>query len=232
MNVTFKSALNPDKIGYRLSSDWDWNNKGNAPLSVYLQQFETYGDGMTQHSGAWAVQFADLTDACISLTQAIVADPLNEAWHQLSYMVHCSNPELLAFVQTIRYREDKAQWYNMTDRKISSSESKKHDKRWNHVESWMDGKAASCLSILLNGVPSCDWLSKLCWADDLREAMGYPLWEDMFKPTSEITGDWQQAFHAFRAAARAIASLDYAGRACASALYNTLPKPEAETVAA
>jgi hypothetical protein len=224
-NQTFKSVLHPDKIAYRLTDDWDWNKKGNAPLSVYLTQFETYGDGMTQHSGDWAVQFADITDLCISLTQAIVADFGNDAWKQLSYFLHESNQELIAFALTIKHRDDKAQWFNLADRKLSSSESKRHDKRWEHVESWHDGTPASALAIILNANQHCDWLQKLCWADDLRTACNYPYWEDIFKPTKDLAGDWQQAFHALRACGRAVAAMDYASRAADSALFNSKPQP-------
>lgn len=232
VNAIIKSVLHSDTVAYKLTSDWDWNNRGNAPLSLHISQYETYGDGTCQHSNSWPAQFSDLTDVCLSFTRAVCEDPNNEAWHQLSYVMHSVTEDTLRFALSIVHRDDKAQWYNMSERKMSSSESKRHDKRWEHVESWMDGTAKSALSIVLNANASVDWFSKLAIADDLRTLANFPCWEDYFKPASELTGDWHQAFNAFRAACRAVQSLDYARRASASAEYNTRPKAEAEPVAA
>lgn len=220
-NIVIPSVLNSSKVAYRLSSEWPWDKRGNAPLSLYITQYETYGDGTVQHSGEWCAQWEALTDVCLSITRAICADPKNKAWQQLAYVFHSISDETLAFVQTIKYREDKWQWFNMAERKVSASESKQHDRRWERVEPWMDGKASACLSILLNANNGVDWLGKLYIADDLRQSMGFPLWEEMFKPVTELTGDWHQAFRAFRMASEAISKLDYAQRASESAEGNS-----------
>lgn len=229
-NIELRSVLNPDKVAYRLSSDWDYNGRGNAPLSLHIQVFETYGDNLTQHSGAWTAQFSELTDVCLSLTAAIVADPLNDTWRQLDYVMRDTGSEVLQFVLSIKYREDKPQWYSIADRKLSSSESKRHDRRWEKVEHWMDGSPATALSIYLNHSPNIDWLQKLCIADDLRALANYPMWEDYFKPVTELKGDWHQAFQGLRAAAHAVQSLDRAKALYESAMHNT--KPAVESVAA
>lgn len=230
--TTIQSVLNNSKIAYQLSDEWNWELKGNAPLSMHLMQYETFGDNTTQHSRAWCTQWADLTDACLSLTKAILAEPNYETWRVLVRDFHESNKEVIDFVQTVVYKENKDQFFSLQFRKLSSSDSKRHDKRWTKVETWMDGTPQACLSILLNGVGTTDWFSKLCWADDLRTAIGYPMWEDYFKPVKDITGDWHQAFQALRSACRALIALDYASRSLESAIHNTTPKVTTETVAA
>lgn len=215
-------SLTRNNVAYRLSADWPWDKRGDSPLSLHLTEFDTCGDGMTQHSGSYCTQFCQMADACISLAQAYAKDPLNEAWGQLPYIFHETGDEICAFVQTLKYREDKAQWYNPSERKVSSSSKCQHDRRWEKVESWMDGSSKACASlILLIGGKGCDWLGKLCLLEDLRKAMNYPLWEDMLPVTSELTGDWHQAFCAARAANRAYREMGYARRASESALGNT-----------
>lgn len=229
INTIIKSVLNPDRKAYKLTSDWDWNNRGNAPLSLYISEYETYGDGTCQHSRSWPAQWSELTDVCLSFARAIVADPSNDAWHQLNYVMHTVGEDTLRFALGIKYRKDKAQWYNLSERKLSSSESKRHDKRWEQVQSWMDGSPATALSIVLNNNSSVDWLSRLAIADDLRTLANYPCWEDYFKPVMELPGDWHQAFVAFRDCCRAISSLDHAKRVADSAEYNSKPKAEPVT---
>lgn len=226
------SVLNGSKVAYEVSDDWNWNGRGSAPLSVSLNQYQTYGDGVVKHSNAWCAQWADMTDACLSLTSAILADPQATEWKQVPRMFATLSPDVLAFVQTIKHRDDRRQWFNFSERKVSTAESKQHDKRWTSVESWMDGTAPACLSILLNQFSHHDWFARLAIADDLRTAMGYPMWEEFFKPTSELTGDWHQAFRALRAASESVAQLDNARRVLECALENSKPQAQPEAVAA
>jgi len=227
--IKFASVLNP-KIAYCLSGEWDYNKRGNAPLSRYLNVYETYGDGLTQHSGSWAAQLPALTDACLSLTSAVVADPSNPEWHQLSYIFPVWGDDLITFALSIRCQEGKTRYYNLADRKLSTTDSKRHDKRWEKVESWMDGSPCACLAVLLHCFAHYDWLAKIALADDLRRLSGYPLWEELLSPVKDLPGDWHQAFSSTRSVVRAIAGLDYAKRAAQTALSNS--KPQVETVAA
>lgn len=230
-DIRFASVLNGDKKAYRLSSEWNWDQKGNAPLSMHLTEFETYGDGTVQHSREWCAQFSELTDLCISLATAICADPLNEAWRQVGYVFHDFSTEAIRFALSVQHKEGKAQWYNLAERKVSSSEGKRHDRRWNQVEDWMDGTPKSAFSILWRSNEGMDWLSRVALAEDIRnEHGGYVSWETLFKPVEELAGDWHQAFCALRSAARAVLSLDCASRMASNAVQNWKSAQEAKEV--
>lgn len=226
-SVKFLSLLNPNRA-YEVSDDWAWDGRGAAPLDLHLKAYDTYGDGLTQHSGYFVPQWADVTDVCASIAHAILADPKNEAWS----LLHLPEPRfgLLAFVRTIVYDPDenaKTKYFNPVDLKISTADRYRFDKRWQKVESWMNGSPAACLSLLLNDRPS-DWLEKLLYADALRDAMGYPCWEDVFKPTAELKGDWHQAFEAYRCALQAAHLLRVAERQLENSLASTRRSSEAE----
>ena len=229
--ITLKSVLQPGKVGYRLSDDYDWQVRGNAPLSYYITQFDTYGDGLIQHSGAFCSQWSNLTDVCLSLTAAVLADPLNPSWKQLDMIFRGTSKALIEFVRTIKFREDKDQWFSLSERKLTTSKSKQFDRRWEKVESWMDGSAGASVSIILKDESHIDWLQKLAWAQDVREAYSYSDWEETFKPVKDLTGDWYAAFTAIRQVAEAIRLLDNLRRQMECALTNSKPKEEAKVAA-
>lgn len=231
-SINIESVLHPKERAYRLTDDYNYGNRGNAPLSQHIEQFETYGDGLTQHSGAWCAQWSELTDVCLSLTKAIVADPLNEAWGVLHYTLRGTSQETLRFVLSIKYREDKEQWYSLEDRKVSTSETKQHDRRWEKVETWMDGKPGNALSILLKAWDYPDSMQKLCIALDLRKAASYcPSWEELFTPTKDLDSSWHQAFAAYRAACEAVEKLEYAKSAMEAELGNIARRSEVKVAA-
>jgi hypothetical protein len=225
--ITFKSILNPDKIAYRMADEWNLQTAGCAPLSMYLTQFDTYGDGMVQHAGAWCSPWENIVDACMSLTTAILADPLNKVWSRCGYTLRDTNPDLIKFALSIQYKEGKRQWYNSSEYKVSSAESKRFDKRWTEVSSWMDGSPKSALSIILNEVKGIDWLQKLAWAYDVREAAGnYGDWEELFLPIKNLKGEWLRAFLALRCAVKAVSELERSRRVLDCAASNTQRQAE------
>src|SRR5207247_6054993 len=64
------------------SSD-NWITRGAAPFCGDIVAYDTYGDGLTQHAGAYVAQFHDTTDICLSVTQPVLDDPRNETWRKL-----------------------------------------------------------------------------------------------------------------------------------------------------
>lgn len=217
--IEFQSATRGN-IAYRFCDEWQWDARGNLPLSIRLMEYETYGDGLTQHSGAYCTQFCYLTDACISLAQAIVADPKNEAWEALGNVFCHPREDTINFALSIKYREDKDQWFDLANHKVSTSERYKHDRRWEKVENWMDGTAKSAFSIINTRLGGYDTLGKLCWLDELRMKYGCAS-EDVWEALGQVEGDWLQAFHAARDASLAVQYLRGAARTADCALGNT-----------
>lgn len=54
----------------------------------------------------------------------------------------------VAFCAGLRYDEDKKRYYSLNQRKVSASESKKHDKRWKEVPAYADGSPASVYGLM------------------------------------------------------------------------------------
>ena len=233
MRMTLASVLDPAKYGYYFGEDRDtnWNNRGNRPLDLRLSKFETCGDGLTQHSGAWCAQLEDFTDACLVLSQAIIAAPQNELWRRLEDTVAFCHPHsraTLQFAGSVVYEEGKRQWFNARDNKVSRSESKRNDRRWEEVGEWCKGNPRSALRILA-GDHRWEWFKLMFTADELREVLGLYSWPDIFPEVESLRGDWSQAMCAMKRAILGSYMLRAAESVKNSSLCNSVPK---ESVAA
>ena len=69
----FASVASPEKYGYAFDSD-SWRSPSNGcDVESKFRMFETCGDGLTQHSGDWAVTYDFLSDYLISLSVYMLA---------------------------------------------------------------------------------------------------------------------------------------------------------------
>jgi hypothetical protein len=225
---TVASILKASELAYTLSDDWNWQRRGERPLDLHIQAYQTYGDGTVQHSGAWAPQFHDIIDVCLSFTAAILADPFAEEWKLLTRSLCRTQPCFLRFALSVKYKEGVSQYYNITDMKLGKSEKLRHDKRWEEVWSACNGTPASALTILYHRKESMDWFERVDLAMRLTalaqaDGWGYQPIEEVFAPLADLErlGDWRQAFEGYRRAVEAAESLDLARRLSANALENT-----------
>jgi hypothetical protein len=113
--------------------------------------FMVYSDWPTQHSHESCVPADRFTDWINSLAAHLVATPEDakafiESWPR-------SNPDNAKIVLAckIKYREDKRQWYSLAEEKVSASESKRNDRRWEDVPSWADGSFKAVFGIVCHG---------------------------------------------------------------------------------
>ena len=226
--INIKSILDP-KRAYRVcgySSD-NWSTRGNAPFCCNILSYDTYGDGLTQHSGAYVAQFADTTDICLSVAKAILDDPKNEEWRKLDSFLYRRSDSQIRFALSVKYLEGKRQFYSMNLEKLTRAD-KGNDRRYEKVESWHDGGAAATLSLLISS--HMEWLERLYIAERLRD-LNYKQngcffsWEQMLPPTTELRGDWQQSFVALINALKAVNHLESTGRVLECALNNSRPQP-------
>lgn len=159
---TFASLKQPDKIAYSVLDSWDsvWNARGTAPLSLYLVQFDTYGDGLCQHGPERCVQWASLADACASLATAILAEPTAPEWGKVSSSIRTATDATIRFCFTVGYREDKPQWVNWNEGKVSTSPSRRHDKRWDEVPSWANKDAKTAYGLIAMRDDGMDWFDR------------------------------------------------------------------------
>lgn len=83
MRKVFASIAHPKQYAYEITSDSYYGQ--THPVSGHFRMFETYGDGLTQHSGAWSIPREHLTDYLFSLAAAMQTDAeiRNQAHYEL-----------------------------------------------------------------------------------------------------------------------------------------------------
>jgi hypothetical protein len=154
--LVFRSLHNP-AIAYTLhnsSTDlWDsWYRSSHRALAAWAGQFEVYNDYPVQHSHESIVIREQFADYCASLAKGLTdTDPalLQQAGecYALDELIpdkHSRSETKLQFFHALIYKETKTQYYNARERRVSTSSSKRHDKRWEELPSWADGSAEAC----------------------------------------------------------------------------------------
>lgn len=169
MRHKFISLKEPLKYGYIYNSEaWDTNTR--FCLSRHFQQCETYGDvhengNYTQHSGEWTVQVEFLADYLASLATYILANPGEETdklLQHVSYEVERRPTDAaIAFAASVVFKpavradgeetgyEKHCRWFSLEQKKVTTSESKRYDKRYQEVEKRHDGTPDSIYRILI-----------------------------------------------------------------------------------
>jgi len=169
------ASLADDKIAYvwyynATDSPFWYPRRGN-PLHDCAGYFETYGDGLCQHSGESAVQAHNALDYVASLaaylmehrtdgTLGEIVGVLQQYWPT---ELHIGRQRML-FAMNLKANGKRA-WFSLSDQKVSAAASKQYDKRWTEVESWMDGTLESAYRLLNGDRDDKLWLYML--ADEL-----------------------------------------------------------------
>lgn len=142
----FRSQFHGDTLAYVWDLDrWEWRNQGiHGPAA----QFQTYGDGMVQHSGEFAVGNEQLADFLISLSAHLLENPADvelvaRRWPDVPTAAR------VEFFAKLRYDEKKRRYYNRSDLKVSTAESKRHDRRWEEVPTSADGSLEAVLRLCI-----------------------------------------------------------------------------------
>jgi len=145
----FASVAHPQKYGYAFDRSV-WSVK-STETNQYFRQFETYGDGLTQHSGDWNVTFDFLTDYLASLAVAMMAN--DELARTAAYSLrHDTTADRIAFAASVVWRESDRSWekrryYSMTLLKMGTR-TKEHDKRFEEIRDSADGSRASIFRLV------------------------------------------------------------------------------------
>ena len=244
MRLRFKSILNPERVGYEFTGDsmtfWESAYRNGGTLSGAFGCYETYGDGEVQHSQLRSCGVSEFTDFCVSLTQHL-SEHLNELvtdWSSHAFGFCQAPKETALFLSTVVFKESKPQWFNISERKLTTNRNKQFDKRWQAVPSWADGTIASAYSLWGLERNSTNYLFELYsrqyfFADVLYGVVpeGYEQWERITKWHQDIPGDHRQAFIALKGMVHGLEQISYAVRASKSAVYNSRPKTESEIAA-
>jgi hypothetical protein len=151
MNFRFASIARPNRLAY-LYDDNAWGN--SAPISFHMLQYETYGDGLSQHSPEYPILQEVLTDYLASLASAMKDETaLVEAC--LYEICRWPSDAEIEFCASVKYKPAKeGTWrkpvyFSRQLRKISTSDSKQHDKRYAEVDEWCDGTPEAVYRMLI-----------------------------------------------------------------------------------
>lgn len=154
----FPSIEHPNEYGYSFDSE-AWTSR--AEVNTYWRMFQTYGDGLTQHSGDWPITRDFMPDYLLSIAEAALAD--DELEQRIVFDVLRAPPvKLIEFCASVvfkaaencEWREKKDRWWSTVEQKISSSTSKEHDKRYQKVEPWNDGSPTAIYRMLVPESPN------------------------------------------------------------------------------
>ena len=155
----FPSELHPEAhafIFHTSSMDlWDacYRGRNNNFLSMHVGMYPTHGDGMTQHGSEHPVYPENAEDAMLSFAAWVDRDVFGMPLDEMGRVAGCipSVPNwstVAAAMKVVHKGENKRTWYEKDTFKVSSSESKRHDKRWEEVPSWADGSQESVYRLL------------------------------------------------------------------------------------
>ena len=248
MYTTIPSILNGEKIAYKVHSRfedlWDSFRNANRPLDVHIGVFETYGDGTTQHSGEWPANNEQFTDFCLSFAQWL----LNASREQYKAMeIHSRDsigikkvaPDLIDFLGKIQYRDDKRQYFSRSERKVTTSEKARHDKRFIEVPSWANGSFRNIVSLYLlesnHDTSHMRWYSTVhSIAHHMNALYNLNLADEErgFNCEAIFPGDHQEAFRALSFAFDFIEARENTSRVIECALSNIKHQQEREVAAA
>ena len=224
MNDSIKSVLNPDKTRYEKVDGWY-----DTGLLVWAYgQFDTYGDGDTKHSHTHKLGREQFTDFCLSVARHITENPL-ELVHSYEFGMDKISRESYQFLLSVKYDESKRKWFSFSLSKVSTSDTKRYDKRWTEVPTWADGAPKSAWQLYrFVRESSGSLLERYSILERFRELAGGCFYgqDECETWIAELKGDHQQAYRALEAAVRGASALEYAKRAIASAIYNSTPKAE------
>jgi hypothetical protein len=137
-----------------------------APMFDHFRVFQTYGDGLTQHSHDWSVTFEYLADYLASLAVAMTGnEELTDAVK--FHIARRPNNREIEFAAGIHYNEKKRQYYSVKELKVSSSDSKRHDKRYFEITEVNNGSPNAIFRVL---VPEDSMgLEKYIYASAIRD---------------------------------------------------------------
>lgn len=144
----FPSIARPAEYGYAYDSS---KHEYDAPIDSHFRMYQTYGDGVIQHSYDWPVTWDHFADYCGSLAAAMVADEELTAHLVYTFLSCRVDPRSFEFAAGVVFKplsadepwERKPRYFSVSERKITSSPAREFDKRYRRVENWCDGSAAA-----------------------------------------------------------------------------------------
>jgi hypothetical protein len=167
----FASAYNPTTHAFSYDSE-TWTSK--AEVNSSFRMYQTYSDGICQHSGDWSITKEFLLDYLASAAVYMLAHPEDE--EMIQHITQCvmrrPADKSIAFAHSVVFKEsdkrwDKRRYYSMTLEKITASRNAEHDKRYSEISEWLDGTPKAIFRMLIPDYAGA--LQHYAYADAIRE---------------------------------------------------------------
>ena len=149
----FKS-LTRENIVYTFTSDsmehWKQAYHMTGVVSRHFAEYNTYGDGDVQHTPQTVCHKNNIEDLFASLAAhlSVNAEDMAKFFNSLAWPTDRHSERDIRFALSIKYNEKKRQYFSTQENKVSSADSKRHDRRWNEVPSYADGSVESAYRLL------------------------------------------------------------------------------------
>jgi len=147
-------SIKDESMAYCFDSS-EFMSYSGSNLGDNLYMFPTYGDNLTQHGPQFPATVSNFVDCLASLAKYLLQNPddveqltSSTSWPMFGMTV--SREEIDFLVKKVNYKEDKVRYYSFQEKKMSSSESKRYDKRWEEIPRYADGTMQGVLSLLFN----------------------------------------------------------------------------------
>jgi hypothetical protein len=167
MRTKFASIAKPNEFAYVFDTDaYD----SSPQVDSHFRMFATYGDGFCQHSGDWTITTEFMADYLASMATVMLAD--EELTKRAAYeLTRAPSLKDIEFAASVVFKESDRDWshrryYSTSERKLTSSRAKQHDKRYEEVSEWNNGTPAAIYRML---IPSyAHGLTMYAYADAIR----------------------------------------------------------------
>ena len=145
-------------------------------------------------------------------------------------------PDLIDFLGKIQYRDDKRQYFSRSERKVTTSEKARHDKRFIEVPSWANGSFRNIVSLYLlesnHDTSHMRWYSTVhSIAHHMNALYNLNLADEErgFNCEAIFPGDHQEAFRALSFAFDFVEARENTSRVIECALSNIKHQKERES---
>ena len=155
-------SLTRKNIFYCVSKDDNYdrryNRRGTDSVCSHATEWDSLGDGRTQHTPNEPIARGDAKDFYNSFEayfHQIDADGRDMLVDAMAAYVHRKpTRETIEFAVSVKYDENKDgkrdRYYSRNEMKISTAESKKHHKLYERITSYQDGSFKAIMGILLH----------------------------------------------------------------------------------
>lgn len=160
-SIRFPSLNRGHEIGYILHSStfaYDMRDEPLRLIAPWAGVYQTYGDGMVQHSPDLCCPvesmgdfLASLTTFCLDPRNADALDVAADHWKSIDTYNERSKSSTIHKARQVRFKAGKTRYVRVHHLDISSSPNKAYDRRWNQIVEWMDGSVGATFGVLHMG---------------------------------------------------------------------------------